>query len=351
MTAQNLPHESQVLREESFSRRTLPVNLDQKDMKLFSHELERVIPATTLVELHNIKISPEGILFKANKILPESFAFPTNIEHWKRRSFLKFFATNNFIRRSRRIEHDVFWVTDDWSGGYFHWLTDVLTRLLVVRTLLDDKLLLLPRSYESLDFVRASLVAFDVKPEFMSKNEVVKCRRLLMPTHTAPSGHYNEGIIRGVRDVLLEAYGDDSAVMRNDRIYISRGRAPKRRISNEAAILTVLEEFGFQTIYAEDISFAQQVEIFSRARYVVSNHGAGLTNIMFMPADSRVLELRHHKDCVNNCYFTLASALNMNYLYQTCQSINVDEDPHSVDLVVDTETLKENLKLLTQSST
>lgn len=326
----------------------MPRNFRPDDQALFNHELEKVIPATTLLELHDVRISADGILFQGNQIMPESFAFPANLKQWHRRSILKFFVTNKLVRRTRSVDHDVLWVTDDWSGGYFHWLTDVLTRLLVVRGRLDDKVLLLPWFYESRDFVRASLNAFDVQAEFMGRDEVVRCRRVFMPTHTAPSGHYHEATIRGVRDVLQETYGANSVTGRDERIYISRARAPKRRISNEAAILNVLEEFGFQTIHAEDFSFAQQVEMFSRARYVVSNHGAGLTNIMFMPPRGNVLELRHHTDCINNCYFTLASALNLNYFYQTCESSNPDQDPHTAGLVVDQDTLRENLKALTQ---
>jgi capsular polysaccharide biosynthesis protein len=338
-----------MLVQETLSRRKLPVNFNSVDLKLFSHELEKAIPATTLLELHNVKISAKGILFKGNHILPESFAFPSNIRQWKLRSFLKFFATNNFLRRARTIEQEVLWVTDDWSNGYFHWLTDVLSRLFVMRDRLDEKVLLLPWNFQSLDFVQASLKLFDVKVEFIGKNEVVKCRRVWMPTHTAPSGHYNEPVIRGVRDLLRETYGTATQENDNERIYISRSRAPKRRIANEPAITDILIEFGFRTIFAEDLSFAQQARIFSGARYLVSNHGAGLTNMLFMTAGASVLELRHETDAVNNCYFTLASALGLNYFYQTCASHNADEDPHTAPLVVDAAVLRASLALLVGS--
>lgn len=335
-----------MLVQETLSQRKLPVNFDSADLNLFRHELERVIPATTLLELAHVKISADGILFRGNQILPESFAFPANIKQWKQRSLLKFFAMNNFLRRARTVEHDVLWVTDDWSNGYFHWLTDVLSRLFVMRARLGGLILLLPSHYRSLDFVHTSLKPFDVKVEFIGKDEVVRCRRLWLPTHTAPSGHYNETIIGGVRDLLREAYGDSSVSAASERIYVSRNRAPKRRIANEAGLTNILNEFGFTTIYAEDLTFEQQVRIFSRARYLVSNHGAGLTNMLFMPAGGRVLELRHRTDRINNCYFTLASALGLNYFYQTCAATNGDEDPHLADLVVDPSALRSNLSLL-----
>jgi capsular polysaccharide biosynthesis protein len=170
-----------------------------------------------------------------------------------------------------------------------------------------------------------------------------------MPTHTAPSGHYNEELIRGVRALLLNCHGHADPGGEGERIYISRGRAPKRRILNEDAVRELMEQFGFKTIYAEDHSFADQVRICSRARYLVSNHGAGLTNMLFMPVGSSVLELRHHTDAINNCYFTLSSALNLNYFYQTCQSGAAGQDPHAADLMVDLTVLEGNLNLLTGS--
>ncbi len=334
----------------TIARRRPPVNISQSDMAIFSHELEKIIPETTLLELNDVRVSSDGILFSRLHLLPESFAFPAHLQLWKRRSVLKFFVTNYARRRSRAIAQPVLWVTDDWSRGYFHWLTDVLSRLFVMRDWMDDLVLLLPWGYQSLDFVQASLPALGVKAvEFVGKDEVLRCRRLFLPTHTAPSGHYNEGIIRGVRELLLNgcgAYGDAGYREENERVYISRGRAPKRRIVNEKTLSNIFTEFGFKTIYAEDLSFEEQVRTLSRARYLVSNHGAGLTNMLFMPSGSSVLELRHHTDCINNCYFTLASALDLNYFYQTCLPGNLAQDPHAADLLINPDLLRANLTLM-----
>src|SRR6185295_16625884 len=104
-----------VLRPESTSRRKLPINLHQEDLNLFSHELERVIPPTRLLQLHNVDVSAEGILFQRGRMLPESFAFPHTRASWKRRSVVKFFANNYLLRRRRRFARASIWVTDDWS--------------------------------------------------------------------------------------------------------------------------------------------------------------------------------------------------------------------------------------------
>ena len=61
--------------------------------------------------------------------------------------------------------------------------------------------------YERLEFVRSSLQAFGVREvEYVREGEVVLPERLLVPTPTAPSGHHNEEVIRGVRDALIGPY-------------------------------------------------------------------------------------------------------------------------------------------------
>lgn len=338
------PEVVQTCYPETLARRKLPVNFKDTDLSLFNRELQRAIPESRLLRLKNVHVSSEGLLFDGARILPESFAFPNHLEDWKLRSVVKFLAKNYVLRRRRQVENEVLWITDYWSNGYFHWVADALSRLYVVRNRLDDQQLMLPAGYEHLDFVRSSLEAFKVnKVEFIEASEVLECRSLLMPSHTAPSGHYNEEVIRGVRYVLLNAYGDSD---QGQRIYISRRNATRRRIINENEVIEILSRFGFQTIYPEDLSFPEQVQIFSRARCVVSNHGAGLTNMLFIPEGRNVLELRHQADDINNCYFTLASALELNYFYQTCRPVDDGPSPHIADLIVDLQEFEANLALL-----
>ena len=335
-----------MLRPESVSRRPLPVNFTPGDSHLFNHALESVIPQTRLLTLHNVGVSAEGILFQKGKMLPESFAFPANREHWKRRSVLKFYLENYLLRSRRRFEDDGVWVVDDWSTGYFHWLADVLPRLFTVRERLKDLVLLLPQTYKDLPFVQASLRPFAIGGiEYIRSNEVLSCRRLLMPTQTAPSGHYNEELIRDVRDLLVGFFAGEPRDIWGDRVYISRSQAPKRRIVNEEEVVETLRPYDFRIIRAEDHSFEEQVKIVSRARYLVSNHGAGLTNMLFMNAGANVLELRGAGDTINNCYFTLAAAIHLNYFYQSCDRAN-REDLHSADLRVNCSALRTNLELM-----
>lgn len=332
---------------ETVSRRKLPVNFNQNHLEIFQHDLERTIPPSRLLKFHDIRVSSEGLLLKGLRILPESFAFPSELEEWRLRSVTKLLANNYLFRQRRVIDSEVLWITDYWSTGYFHWLTDTLSRLFVVRDRVPNLPLLLPAPYESRDFVKASLKAFAITTvDFIKPNEVVECRSLLMPTHTAPSGHYNDEVIRGVRRLLLTNYGAPCVSEAGGRIYLSRKLAGKRRIVNEDEVVQTLRKHDFQVVHAEELPFERQVELFSRTRYLVSNHGAGLTNMLFMPEGGSVLELRHQTDRIRNWFFILSATVNLNYFYQLCEPQNDDTDPHTADLIVDVEQLEVNLQLL-----
>ncbi|HEX6184575.1 MAG TPA: glycosyltransferase family 61 protein [Pyrinomonadaceae bacterium] len=343
------PHEgAPLLREGGAAVRVAPANLRAGDEDVFAHERERVIPPTRLVELHDVSATPEGMLFKGASILPESFSSPVMMRRFlaRRRSVLKFFARNRLLRRRRRITEPCLWVTDDWSGGYFHWLADALPRLYAAREAARDVTLLLPHGFERLEFVTSSLKLFPVRRvEYVGADEVCVCERLLLPTHTAPSGHYNEPLVRELRDFLLEGFGAARAGAGGGaRLYVSRGRAPKRRLTNEAEVARVVEEFGFRVVHFEEHPFAEQVRLAASAAYLVSNHGAGLTNVLFMPEGGSVLELRREGERERNWFFNLASAVGVRYYYQLCAP--ADGDAHSGDLTADVGTLRENLALM-----
>ncbi len=59
----------------------------------------------------------------------------------------------------------------------------------------------------------------------------------------------------------------------------------------------------------------EQIHLFNSVKWLVSIHGAGLTNMIFMNKGCHILELRNKDDKDNNCYFSLASAVGLNYYY------------------------------------
>lgn len=320
--------------------RTPPVNLDQKDAVYFANDFEARIPEPTIQVLENIDVTAEGLLFNKRRILLESFSQPESFANWKLRSVL-IAHLRNLIRPTKEISEAV-WVTDDWSVGYFHWLSDVIPKILIARHQSEDCGILLPSHLQNLDLVNESLSILGIKNiSFVPTGSNVRVARLFRPIHTPVSGDYIVPIIRSVRRIF-----SSSVLSKGEyrRIYISRRLAKKRHIVNEGEVERILDEYDFKLVETEKMSFRQQIELFAGCEHLVSIHGAGLTNMLFMAPDTQVLELRKPDKTVPNCFFNLASALRIKYYYQMCPAVNPQEPPHSADLIVDGGLFRRNIE-------
>ncbi len=93
------------------------------------------------------------------------------------------------------------------------------------------------------------------------------------------------------------------------RIYVSR-RGAERRVTNEDEVEAMLAKHGFETFISERASLREHAEVLGQAKAVVATHGAGLTNLLFVPAGATVVEMipRHlmHNSFV---YWSMANAM------------------------------------------
>lgn len=342
--------EKEMLYRNSTVLRQIPVNINQSDLDLFEHELRREIPATFLLHFQNITVNPDGALIYNKKILPESFPSPHFCKSWiGNRVWLKLLL-NNFIkyRNYENLEGEAYWITDIWSQGYFHWMTDTLARLYAIKDKIQNKILLLPGDYSKVEYINSSLEPFSLQDVRFIQNKF-HCKNLNIPTHVALTGNYNEEIIRGLRNLYTNHYQVSNIDDSSERIYISRGKTQKRKIINENELINVIEKYGFRTIHFEDHTFEEQVKIALGTRFLISNHGGGLSNILFMRSGSKMIELRKAGDNHNNCFYSLASCLNIDYFYQLCNSPNPDENAHTANLIVECDLLKNNIEKMLES--
>ena len=75
----------------------------------------------------------------------------------------------------------------------------------------------------------------------------------------------------------------------NRRLLIAR-RGPTRTIANLAQVEALLSSHGFETVYLEGMSMAEQIMLFQGAQFIIGPHGAGLTNLLFCEPRTRVIE-------------------------------------------------------------
>lgn len=321
-------------------KRVAPKNLRPGDEKFFNHEYARSFPPIYLYTLKNIIVSPEGIAFKKLNIFEPSLLDISRkkIYNWK-------YLLGIIVKRKRNTlnKNDIYILAfDEWSGGYFHWMCDVLPRILAIDNQLHNCILLLPQRFSS-TFIIETLKIFNLKGiQRIPNKSIVNIKTLLLPTHIAPTGNYNPAIMFNLRDRLINYYNRKD-ISFGDKIYISRKKAEYRYIINESEVENVIKKYGFKTIYFEDYTIMEQISIMRNTKYFVGIIGANLTNMMFMKEGGKVFLFNKNNNAADNCYFNLANVYNLHYYYQFCSY--EDTRPGAYwNLYVDIDLFKNNLE-------
>lgn len=76
-----------------------------------------------------------------------------------------------------------------------------------------------------------------------------------------------------------------------DKVYVSRTKLPseRQRLINEEEIERLFNQYGFVSVYPENMTFKEQVELFSQVKFLAGSVGAAFTNIIFMPSNSTII--------------------------------------------------------------
>lgn len=308
------------------------MNIIENDVPLFSHEYEKQIHATTLTELKNVYVLNNTIF---NPIALQFYNKHSLVHPIRKNQLIKNLLL--FSKKGKSIKSAI-WIIDENAYGYFHWLTDCLCRLVALDTKIKNHVVILPGHLKNISFIEQSLEYFDIKAEFYDAALPLKVEKLILPSHTAPSGNYNTYLINKLR----QQFRGNNSTPPIKNIYISRQNAERRKITNEDAVITLLKQYDFEIHFFENYSFSEQVNLIETTKCLIGLHGSGLTNMLFMREKTNVLELRNEEDNHNNCYFSLASDLNLNYYYQLNKGDR--KDTHEVNVHVDITLLKQNIE-------
>jgi capsular polysaccharide biosynthesis protein len=183
------------------------------------------------------------------------------------------------------------------GGGnynYFHWLFDVLPRLHILKLSgVYDGIGLFFVPSTDYAFQRESLACLGIGQDRIIASTAIRhirARRLIATDHPSVTETIRGWACVFLRDAFLK-HGRKPA-RAAARIYLSRkDSANERRIVNEDQLVAELEKMGFVALAATDFSFAEQVGLFAGAEMVVGAHGAGLANLVFCGAGTKVVEI------------------------------------------------------------
>ena len=339
-----------------------PKNLESRHNHLFKYRFY-IFRSPRLIHLKNIFILFNdylGICFKDLRMIPKSI-------HglWEKRRIEEIYPpyfkliTDTFLRSKYTDEINVLnldtskkYLHVHHGFNYYHWLSETMYRLWLVRDQLANYSILLPGSLKEIGFVQDSLALLPIGDIcYVPKNTNIQAKKIDLVELKPYCDHYDPEQHKALGTMMTDAVAKKGyEINLGEKVFISRKKAERRKIVNETEIESLLKEYGFKTVCFEDYSFYEQIAIMKNVKYLIGTHGAGLTNMMFMQTEAKILELHREvekdQDLHSVVYWKLCDALKHDYYYQFCEPVNQDEDWFTVDFKIDVDLFEKNLKLL-----
>lgn len=160
------------------------------------------------------------------------------------------------------------------QNSYYHWLLEDLPAFLMARE----------RSPEAVVVTHANPPSY--VSDFLSKYDSSPARYFKGSIRLESASFVSKRGISGIPQTGDIEILESRLSIRNERsespyLYVSR-RGSMRSLKNEKTLEDELEKIGFLVVRSQDLSFSEQVTLFSNSRGVVGVHGAGLANSVFM---------------------------------------------------------------------
>lgn len=314
--------------------RKLPVNFIAADHHLFAHELnieahEPALISTRFVyaDLYWYSATRGLSSLKQSQLLYSKMK-------WRR-----FFSPKIKYCTKTVIVFDI------WSANYFHWMTETVPKLQQLTTINEKLVIYVPVPILRQPFAKYTLSLFENISFYpLSITDVTKfiIKKVYLCNLKMQTGNYHPKIIKAAATFLKTSVQQN--YLRAKRIFIYRDILEGRGIENFNEIKSLLDQYGFDIVDLGKLAPEGQIASMRNCEILAGVHGAGLTNMMFLQAEAKVLELRRYDDKQNNCYFSLASALGHAYYYLLCNVNNESLPTQQNSFFVDASAFEKAIK-------
>lgn len=234
-------------------------------------------------------------------------------------------------------------------NNFYHWMFQALPAILQsIRTFKDQKFKLVVPPLNG--FRRRTIEILELSDEYIHElqhNESLECDELFFCNLTSgdfsfrPSPYFNS-LFDDFRSKAIQKANQSHSITK--KVFISRKDSPKRGISNEEEVTSLLRQFGFMEVQMSKLSLEEQVTLFSEAEYIVAPHGAGLVHLIFGTPKLNVLELMPN-NYINDCFYRICVLRGQHYFNLYSDSIG-DNHYHYTDSKVNTQLLEEKLIMM-----
>lgn len=215
------------------------------------------------------------------------------------------------------------------SNNYFHFTVELLSRLKYIDSfeeyrqfplLIDEIVFEIPQNREILKMMNNynhPIIPIGREYRYKVKRLIFPSYNIWMPINVKDNADliYEDFLVANsgieyVRNTVLSG----CKIEGNRKIFISRKNYNNPRLVNEKEVVELFYQYGFEIIYPEDLSFNEQVKLFSSSKYVAGSTGAAFTNIIYCPNKTTVICIIPKKYNFY-MYSTIGKIVNLNCIF------------------------------------
>jgi capsular polysaccharide biosynthesis protein len=219
-------------------------------------------------------------------------------------------------RRVRRLPGTVAYLSNLWVDNYYHWMQLTLPLLRFYREAWPgseiDHYYVGPSNLAGIQ--EETLLLAGIDPGRIVRDPCTAERivtAVYVHDEQRPGLRYRDSLGHRFVRGLVGAPGRTDGPR---RLYVERGLVRNRRLRDEPALARVLAERGFEGVRMDGLAVAEQARLFAGADAIVAVHGAALTNLLFAPPGSKVVEI-FPPGIVEVSYFAAATHAGLDYAY------------------------------------
>ena len=198
-----------------------------------------------------------------------------------------------------RIETGIL-LQDTYDGSYGHFLMEVLPRLALLRDMPIDVPLLVgknilgwPQLAQALEMCAQGrpVIPTEVGVGYTVDRLFVVGGMTWFPNVSTPMERVLPGdfVFSSEGVAWMRGFAWGSLLEERQRlIYVDR-KNDRIRMTNREDVRRVFEATGFETVYPEELSLAEQQGLFAQARVVAGELGSGLTNMLWAPPTAAMI--------------------------------------------------------------
>lgn len=202
------------------------------------------------------------------------------------------------------------------SKNYFHWVIDYLPYIAAAKMAGKEVKFLCSENLTQYQF--QALNWLKIQPELVVHSDWIMAQNVIVPKTRHLSGSPTIQTLEFLRKSFETLAADSENT--NPRLYVSR-RYSSRALQNEAEIERILEEKGFEILYLERLSFKDQIQKFANSDVIIASHGAGLTNILWCKAGTKVMEVTS-PNVFNPCYRNLSEQIGLSHEFISADKLS-----------------------------